>query len=125
MRVIYTCSVLLADQEAAGTSCNTDFQPNHMRMNLGRRVFVVILSAVGLATPAHAGDELLTCTVLVVDEFSPDPNFVRQFKQTIHSTLDSGMTSHRALYSGFLDGSRFTVELQSKSSKLTDAGGNI
>lgn len=125
MRVISTCLILLADQVAAWTSCNSDCRPNRKGMALGRRVFIAILLAVGLAILACAGGELSGRNVSIIDELSPDSNFSRQFEQTIHSTLDNGMTPHCALYSESLDMSRFNVKHHLRNSKLTDAGGTI
>jgi signal transduction histidine kinase len=76
-------------------------------MGIGRLAFAVFLLAAGLAPPAYADAELSTRGVLVIDEFGPDSQFVRRFRQQIHSTLDSEKTPPYLLYSESLDVLRF------------------
>jgi signal transduction histidine kinase len=76
-------------------------------MGLGSGAFRAIVIVVGLAAPACAATELSPRGVLIIDEFGPDSKFARDFRQQIHSTLDTEIASHYALYSESLDASRF------------------
>ena len=77
-------------------------------MGLGRLRSTVFLIAVGLALPTYADAESPARGILIIDEFNQDSHFAQQFRQTIHSTLDTETTAHYTLYSESLDISRFS-----------------
>jgi signal transduction histidine kinase len=74
-------------------------------MGLYRRIFVAILFAVGLATPACASRELLTRGVLIISEFGAP--FAYQFREQLHSMSVGEKAANNKLYSESLVASRF------------------
>jgi signal transduction histidine kinase len=74
-------------------------------MGLYRRIFVAILFAVGLATPACASGELLTRGVLIISEFGAP--FAHQFREQLHSMSVGEKAANNKLYSESLVASRF------------------
>jgi signal transduction histidine kinase len=74
-------------------------------MGLCRRIFVAILFAVSLATPACASGELLTRGVLIISEFGAP--FAHQFREQLHSKLGGEKAANNKLYSESLLMSRF------------------
>ena len=74
-------------------------------MGLYRRIFVAILFAVGLATPACASGELLTRGVLIISEFGAP--FAHQFREQLHSMSVGEKAANTKLYSESLVASRF------------------
>ncbi len=63
--------------------------------------------SVGLATPARADPEPSTRGILIFDDSGPDSQFVRRFRQEIHSTLDSENVTRYLIYSETLGVPRF------------------